>query len=187
MYRWRYSNLKDHSISNIITKLDGLSSSTLCVNVKPDKNVTGEINPAEYKKISAFVTHLTSKGVSYDQITILSPYRKQKNYISERMKDIKVYTVDEFQGKENDIILVSMAFSGKRASPFLCDERRINVLTSRAKQLFVLFANLDALTATSAWKPVLDSISKSQERERKEYKISPPNSPLGNELDKLGL
>ena len=56
-----------------------------------------------------------------------------------------VGTVDSFQGDEADIVVVSLVrnnhHSGSRALGFLSDERRMNVLLSRARWKLVVIGS----------------------------------------------
>ncbi len=54
-----------------------------------------------------------------------------------------VKTVDDFQGDERDIIILSMVRT--RKSPFISDFHRINVAVSRARRLLVIVGNRAAL------------------------------------------
>lgn len=49
-------------------------------------------------------------------------------------KDIEIASIDSFQGREKDIILISMVRSSENLGiGFLRDERRLNVALTRAK------------------------------------------------------
>ena len=79
---------------------------------------------------------------------VLSPYAEQLVLIvSYGVPDTAVSTVDSFQGNETDIVLISLArWFGLG---FLCDRRRMNVATSRARFLQIILAN-DALGQSSS-------------------------------------
>jgi superfamily I DNA and/or RNA helicase len=51
---------------------------------------------------------------------------------------IRVDTVDAFQGKQDDIIIYSIARVGEGERRFLSDRRRLNVAFSRAQRLLVI-------------------------------------------------
>ncbi len=59
-----------------------------------------------------------------------------------------VKTVDDFQGDERDIIILSLVRS--RDSQFLSDYRRINVAISRARRLLIIVGNKTALERIKA-------------------------------------
>ena len=69
-------------------------------------------------------------------------------------------TTDEYQGKENDIVLVSLVVS-KTVTKHLRDERRINVLTSRAKNVLILFGKESIFSQCVEWAPVLEVVRRS--------------------------
>ncbi len=69
--------------------------------------------------------------------------KKHKNLINKakkRFKSFDVDTVDAFQGKESDIVLVNTVVT-TGAPNFLNDFRRINVSMSRAKDKLIIFGN----------------------------------------------
>ena len=52
----------------------------------------------------------------------------------EELKNIKVFTVDNYQGEENDIIILSLVRSNKAFNVgFLKISNRVNVALSRAR------------------------------------------------------
>jgi superfamily I DNA and/or RNA helicase len=95
---------------------------------------------------------------------IITPYaaqarliRKQTDQIYERLRKrgipsrfrsfgeekFAVKSVDDFQGDERDIIILSLVRTGR--STFISDFRRINVAMSRARRLLVLVGNAESL------------------------------------------
>lgn len=99
------------------------------------------------------------------KLAVLTPYNRQviqlKRAIAEKAKTelshLKrfdtgiemVQTIDSFQGKEADIVVVSLvrnnAHTWKRALGILADFRRMNVLLSRAKFKLVIVGSLEFL------------------------------------------
>lgn len=102
-------------------------------------------------------------------LAVLSPYRRQvsalnrliSDNLDSRLKHLSEFastqkdgsftgTVDSFQGNEADLVIVSLVrnndhTNARAALGFLTDERRMNVLLSRAKWRLVLVASLDFL------------------------------------------
>ena len=75
----------------------------------------------------------------------ISPYRGQVGKLRKslsKINNIKVDTVDGFQGKECDIVIFSITrtFGPYR---FLADYRRLNVALSRAKDYIYIIGNVD--------------------------------------------
>ena len=77
-------------------------------------------------------------GVDEKDIGIISPYADQVKLISERT-DIEVKTVDGFQGREKEIIIISTVRSNEYGQiGFLKDLRRLNVAITRAKRKLII-------------------------------------------------
>lgn len=90
-------------------------------------------------------------GLNWDDIGIISPYRKHAGLINKCIQEQLGYetndhlfadTVDRFQGMEKEFIIYSLCgeFSAGKDS-FLNDYRRINVSITRAKSRFYLFTD----------------------------------------------
>ena len=122
-------------------------------------------NPSEVEVVSEILKYLrASKNAEKPpSIAILSPYNEQvsrlRRYIYERMNNelhhLKyfensnecVHTIDAFQGKESDIVIISLVRnntrSWKRGLGILRDPRRMNVLLSRAKSKLIVVTSLE--------------------------------------------
>lgn len=76
-------------------------------------------------------------------IGVITPYRGQVKAIKEEIKNteyskVEISTVDSFQGREKEIIILSMVRSNhKHEVGFLKELKRLNVAVSRAKRLLV--------------------------------------------------
>lgn len=92
-------------------------------------------------------------------IGIIAPYKEQVRHIKNALgkmhsvlKD-SVYTIDNVQGQEYDIVVLSFvrAFCEKnRKVGFLDDLRRLNVALSRAKKKLIMIGHLNTLTRPKA-------------------------------------
>jgi AAA domain len=96
---------------------------------------------------------LVQQGYSPSEVTILTPYVGQVFTIRHLIRylplvnGIRVCPVDNFQGEENEIILLSLVRSNDRKQiGFLKDENRICVAMSRAKQGFYAIGDFKMLT-----------------------------------------
>ena len=78
-------------------------------------------------------------------ILIVSPYNAQVFHLADRIADVKVGTVDRFQGQEAPVVIYSMATSSPEDAPrgmeFLYSMNRFNVATSRARCAVILVAS----------------------------------------------
>src|SRR5271169_3385853 len=99
------------------------------------------------------VTKFFKAGVQPSQIGIITPYEGQRSYIVSTMqqngsyrkdlyKEVEVASVDAFQGREKDYIVLSCVRSNEHQGiGFLNDPRRLNVALTRAKYGLVILGN----------------------------------------------
>lgn len=96
--------------------------------------------------ILEFAQYLQKLGVDEHKITILSFYSQQifllRKIIQETRIYVKVTTVDNYQGEENDYIFLSTVRSNDHGSiGFLSDVNRLCVAFSRARLGLFVFGN----------------------------------------------
>ncbi|XP_046620436.1 NFX1-type zinc finger-containing protein 1-like isoform X3 [Neodiprion virginianus] len=111
------------------------------------------INPHEAKFLVAFARHLILQGYKSTEITILCTYAGQLfTLIKERncheiLKAVRITTIDNFQGEENRIILLSLVRNNSEGNiGFLKEENRVCVALSRAREGLYIMGNMDNLT-----------------------------------------
>ena len=95
------------------------------------------------------------------KITVLTPYRKQIQALRSRLPgSISCSTVDAFQGRESDIIIFSAVRSNVEGDiGFLEDERRLNVMWTRARLALIIVGDRNTMNTSARWKRALDSCS----------------------------
>ena len=91
--------------------------------------------------------------------------KEMSNVLTEVDQGLRVSSVDNFQGEEADVVVLSLVRSNDRGDVgFLKEPERVNVLLSRAKQCMVLIGNsrtlLNSNKARPVWYPILDKLSK---------------------------
>lgn len=98
-------------------------------------------NEGEADIVVEHVFSLVCAGVSPAAIVVQSPYVAQVQLLRERLDDlpeavgVEVATVDSFQGREADAVIISMVRSNTiGAVGFLGDSRRMNVAITRARK-----------------------------------------------------
>ncbi|CAD7974433.1 unnamed protein product [Amoebophrya sp. A25] len=118
-------------------------------------------NHYEAEKLVQYLVGLyNSKPEEIDSasIGVLAPYAAQKRVLENLLfeaglcrDNIRVDTVDGFQGMEKDIILFSATRSNARGDlGFLKDPRRMNVMLTRARKSLVVFADATTLRSSTA-------------------------------------
>ena len=123
-------------------------------------------NPHEAEFLVALCTYLQLRGYERRQITVLTMYTGQLLVLQERMprekfQGVKVCAVDNFQGEENDIILLSLVRSNSEGRiGFLGESNRICVALSRARKGFYCIGNFSLLKNQSTlWKEICDDLT----------------------------
>lgn len=72
---------------------------------------------------------------------------------------IEVDTVDAFQGREKDLVIISSVRANEENSMgFLSDKRRLNVSISRAKKKMILLGSESLLKTNALYRSVIDKI-----------------------------
>ena len=125
------------------------------------------INREEAEFIETIVKTLLKCTVKPEQIGIITPYEGQRCYIVSRMlkncasTEIEVSSVDSFQGREKDYIIMSCVRSNNHHGiGFLDDPRRLNVSLTRARYGLILVGNAIALSNHQLWINLLDHYQK---------------------------
>ena len=124
---------------------------------------TSYLNRVEAANVEKLVSRFLSCGVSPEQIGVITPYEGQRAYIVTHMQrngalpqrlyaEIEVASVDAFQGREKDFIILSCVRSNeKQGIGFLNDPRRLNVALTRARYGLVVLGNPKVLSKQALW------------------------------------
>ena len=122
-------------------------------------------NPHEADFLVALCKYLLLQGYRRSQITVLTMYTGQLLLLQEKMPrktfvGVRVCAVDNFQGEENDIILLSLVRSNSdQRIGFLNESNRICVALSRARQGFYCIGNFKLLKSQcKLWQEICDDL-----------------------------
>jgi ATP-dependent RNA/DNA helicase IGHMBP2 len=121
---------------------------------------TSRYNVEEAKATAFFLQYLLDHVLSQSQVSVAAifPYGAQIQYFTKKYRDLinqarqafksfDVNTVDAFQGKQADIVLVDTVVTDTSHGTFLKDFRRINVSMSRARDKLFIFGNSASLSS----------------------------------------
>lgn len=101
-------------------------------------------NQGEASLVCHFMTQLMSQGFSPLEMGCITPYAAQVRCIREILphESIEVNSIDGFQGREKNIMIISMVRSNvMNETGFLVDFRRFNVAVTRAKKQLIVIGN----------------------------------------------
>ncbi|CAH1782580.1 unnamed protein product, partial [Owenia fusiformis] len=128
-------------------------------------------NPQEALQVVKYLKALVSNdeySLSYSDIGVITPYRKQVEKIRVLMEQlglekVKVGSVEEFQGQERLVMIVStvrsneqmLGYDYKFNLGFLSNPKRFNVAITRAHALLVIIGNPHVLCQDEYWEALL--------------------------------
>lgn len=110
-----------------------------------------KFNEMEVEVVRRHLNLLVKAGVPAGAIGVISPYSAQVGLLKKAVGDIEncaieVATVDGFQGREKEVIVLSMVRSNERFEVgFLEDPRRLNVAMTRPKRQLCVVGDLELL------------------------------------------
>lgn len=126
-------------------------------------------NRIEVSKVVEIIKKLTlSKNLGENDIGVITPYRQQVQKIKislERLDipNIKVGSVEQFQGQEKPVIIISTVrstikhneFDRTYCLGFLTNPRRFNVAITRARCLLIIIGNPHIISKDLYWNELL--------------------------------
>lgn len=134
------------------------------IQVDGNERILGEsksyYNEAEIDKVLEVIAHYRDLGLGESQIAVITPYKAQARMLSDRLgQGIEIDTVDAFQGREKDMIILSFVRSNLDGNiGFLKDYRRLNVSISRAKHKIIMIGNIKTLKREGLYRELMDTI-----------------------------
>lgn len=117
------------------------------------------INKGEANAVYQLVNELLEGGATPESIGIIAPYRSQAEHIADAMgaNGIEISTVDSFQGREKDCIIISLTRSNPdQKIGFLSEERRLNVAMTRAKFKLIIIGDSTTITNYPIFKAMIE-------------------------------
>ncbi|XP_024530669.1 uncharacterized protein LOC112346283 [Selaginella moellendorffii] len=133
-------------------------------------------NPYEAETVCSFVKLLISKMISGSQIGVIALYKSQESLIRQMLypkdacvgfgrkketahsevENVKVSTVDAFQGLEKDVIILSCCRTAGLG--FLASKQRLNVALTRARHHLLIIGSASNLQRNSLWEELLEPL-----------------------------
>lgn len=109
-----------------------------------------KLNPKEADLVIQLIGDLIEAGVSPEEMGIIAPYAAQVRLLRGKLNVIglEIDTVDGFQGREKEVIIVTMVRSNHhREIGFLADTRRTNVALTRARRKLIVIGDSATLAS----------------------------------------
>ncbi|KAG9103867.1 hypothetical protein FRC06_007396 [Ceratobasidium sp. 370] len=142
-----------------------------------EKSSPSWFNPSEVSRVKEYVLMLRDlrrPHITTADIGIITPYNQQVRRIRQMLRGspgdgIKVGSVEEFQGQERKVIIVStvrssanqIEFDLRHTLGFVANDRRFNVTMTRAQALLIIVGDASVLGLDPLWRSFLTYIHQS--------------------------
>ncbi|BCD62551.1 hypothetical protein NitYY0826_C1429 [Nitratiruptor sp. YY08-26] len=126
----------------------------------PDRSTSYE-NIIEAGIVKALVDELLAMSAKEEYIGVITPYAAQVKRIKKMFEEplVEIKSVDGFQGREKEIIIISFVRSNERREiGFLKDLRRLNVAITRAKRKLICIGDSATLQSDEVYKKFISYI-----------------------------
>ncbi|XP_035827063.1 DNA-binding protein SMUBP-2 isoform X2 [Aplysia californica] len=118
-------------------------------------------NEGEADIVAARVEELVDLGLKPVDIAVIAPYNLQVDLLRIRLlgryPDLEVKSVDGFQGREKEAVIISMVRSNSNGEVgFLAERRRINVAVTRARRHLTVVCDSETVSHDAFIKSLID-------------------------------
>eukprot|EP01102_Stenamoeba_stenopodia_P003957 TRINITY_DN1408_c0_g2_i1.p1 TRINITY_DN1408_c0_g2~~TRINITY_DN1408_c0_g2_i1.p1 ORF type:complete len:800 (+),score=150.06 TRINITY_DN1408_c0_g2_i1:186-2585(+) len=108
-------------------------------------------NEGEAHVVAKHVENLLAAGLKPNEIAIITPYNAQvdilRNLLKRKYETMEIGSVDGFQGREKEAIVISMVRSNAiKEVGFLIDDRRTNVAITRARRHLAVICDSETVS-----------------------------------------
>lgn len=124
------------------------------VSERSPEGSTSRENTAEADLLVSFARAYLDVGLAPEQIAIVSPYGDQVDRIRGTIDvdGLEIDTVDGFQGREKEVVLVSLVRSNATGEVgFLDEPRRFNVALTRARRKAVIVGDVETVGSADVY------------------------------------
>ncbi|KAK2848093.1 hypothetical protein Q7C36_009775 [Tachysurus vachellii] len=134
------------------------------LNEMEDTDEQSKGNRGEVDIVALHVRTLTEAGVQAKDIAVIAPYNLQVDLLRQKLSnqypDLEIKSVDGFQGREKEAVLLSLVRSNRKGEVgFLAEDRRINVAVTRARRQLVVVCDSQTVRNHDFLKSLVDYMS----------------------------
>ncbi|KAL7402327.1 hypothetical protein ABVT39_013257 [Epinephelus coioides] len=125
-------------------------------------------NQGEVDIVELHIKALTEAGVKAKDIAVIAPYNLQvdllRQKLSARHPELEIKSVDGFQGREKEAVVLSLVRSNRKGEVgFLAEDRRINVAVTRARRHIAVVCDTQTVQNHAFLKSLIDHMTESGE------------------------
>ncbi|XP_070763141.1 DNA-binding protein SMUBP-2 [Enoplosus armatus] len=180
MYQGRltaHSSVERHVLKDLpgVTCVEETSTPLLLIDTAgcglSEMEVTDEQskgNQGEVDIVELHIKALTEAGVKAKDIAVIAPYNLQvdllRQKLSARHPELEIKSVDGFQGREKEAVVLSLVRSNRKGEVgFLAEDRRINVAVTRARRHIAVVCDTQTVQSHAFLKSLINHMTESGE------------------------
>ncbi|CAM4581695.1 unnamed protein product [Leuciscus chuanchicus] len=134
------------------------------LNEMEDTDEQSKGNQGEVDIVALHIKALTEAGVHVKDIAVIAPYNLQvdllRQKLSHKYTELEIKSVDGFQGREKEAVVLSMVRSNRKGEVgFLAEDRRINVAVTRARRQLAVVCDTQTVRNHDFLKSLVDYMS----------------------------
>jgi ATP-dependent RNA/DNA helicase IGHMBP2 len=155
------AGIADNELTNTPVLFIDTAGASFDEAVEPDGE--SRLNHQEAEVVVRKVLELVESGIKPTQIAVIAPYSAQVRLLRERIRlpELEIDSVDGFQGREKEAVLVSLVRSNSDGEiGFLGDVRRMNVALTRARRKLVVIGDSATVTQHPFYQRMVDYFDK---------------------------
>ncbi|CAM9634020.1 unnamed protein product [Chrysoparadoxa australica] len=124
------------------------------------------VNYVECGVVVGCLRGMEAAGAVLSELGVICPYRSQLHLLTTKLgetyPDVEMNTIDKYQGRDKDAIIISFVRSNARGNTgeLLKDLRRLNVALSRPKSKLILVGSSGTLRQCSTMVKLMDILTK---------------------------
>ncbi|MBM7624039.1 IGHMBP2 family helicase [Sporohalobacter salinus] len=118
-------------------------------------------NPIEADLVIEIIEEAKQLDLAEENIAVITPYKDQVELINNKLdlEGIEVNTVDGFQGREKELVILSFVRSNEYGNiGFLRDLRRLNVSLTRAKRKLIMVGDTSTITSNEVYQRLINYV-----------------------------
>ena len=121
-------------------------------------------NPGEAEMVRGLVKELLGLGLDTSQVGVIAPYDDQVKLLRGILPEgVEARTVDGFQGREKEVIILSLVRSNPTGRiGFLNDRRRLNVAITRARRKLIVIGDAGTLSRDRVYEDFVKWVGETQ-------------------------
>ncbi|XP_022045575.2 DNA-binding protein SMUBP-2 [Acanthochromis polyacanthus] len=153
------SCVEETNVPLLLIDTAGCGLSEMEVTDEQSKGNQGEVDIVELH-----IKALTEAGVKAKDIAVIAPYNLQvdllRQKLSARHPELEIKSVDGFQGREKEAVVLSLVRSNRKGEVgFLAEDRRINVAVTRARRHIAVVCDTQTVQNHAFLKSLIDHMT----------------------------